>query len=161
VIYLIRHAHAEAASGGPDEDRPLSPQGRSEAEILGLALKKLEAPVAKILSSPFLRARQTGEILARGLGVPLEIRDRMASGASPGDLLDVIRGEARGTHLALVGHNPEIGILSALIVAMVPGGTVSFKPGSVCCVELDPDKQAGRLVWFRNPEDLASLVGKP
>jgi phosphohistidine phosphatase len=161
VIYLIRHAKAEPGEGLPDSDRKLTDQGRREAADIALALKKLEAPIEAVLSSPYARALETAHTIGAKLGVPVAVRDRMASGASPADLLDVVKAEGRTKNLALVGHNPEIGIFAALLVALVPGGTVNFKPGSVCCVELAPDKDAGRLVWFRNPDDLAAIAARP
>ncbi len=162
MIYLIRHATAEAADGGPDSQRKLTEQGRREARVAGQALKKLESPVTRILSSPFLRSLETARLMAEamGPGVSVDVRDRLASGASPSDILDVVRAEPREEGLAVVGHNPEIGILTALLVALVPGGTVSFRPGSICCVELARNRDSGRLVWFRTPEDLAAIAAR-
>lgn len=128
--------------------------------MAGRALSKLEAPITRILSSPFLRARETSRLISENMSSKpaVELHDRLSSGAAPTEILAVIRAESRGQSVAVVGHNPEIGILSSLLIAMVPGGTVSFQPGSICCVELDPVKDAGRLVWFRRPEDLSSFA---
>lgn len=162
MIYLIRHASAVPPGGGPDELRPLTESGIREATMAGRALSKLEAPIARILSSPYLRARETARLISEHMASrpTVELHGRLASGASPTELLAVIRAESRGQSVAVVGHNPEIGILSSLLVAMVPGGTVSFQPGSICCVELDPIKDAGRLVWFRRPEDLSAFAAQ-
>lgn len=162
MIYLIRHATAEPANGTPDSQRRLTEEGRREARFAGLALKKLESPITRILSSPFLRAQETAQLMAEALGpgLKVDIRERLASGATPSDILDVVKAEPRDEGIAVVGHNPEIGILTALLVALVPGGTVSFRPGSICCVELARDRDAGRLIWFRTPEDLAALASR-
>ena len=70
-LYLVRHAHSHWT---PDETRPLSPQGMTDA----LRVAEILAPVKPeaIYSSPYLRARQTVEPLAEALTMPvLEVAD--------------------------------------------------------------------------------------
>lgn len=71
VFALVRHAHAgdKKLWPGPDDQRPLSVRGRQQAE--GLAENLRAMPVTAVLSSPYLRCRQTLAPLAarRGLRV--------------------------------------------------------------------------------------------
>ena len=70
-LYLVRHA--EAAPGEPDELRPLTEGGRGQARALGKRLVSEDAAPAVILTSPLLRARETGDELARAdTGGPLQ-----------------------------------------------------------------------------------------
>jgi len=141
VVYLVRHA--EAAPGGVDADRRLTAAGRNAFANLLPALGARLA-VKRILSSPFLRARQTAELLARWSGVPVETHDDLASGHDGGrELLALARGQADGT--ALVGHNPEVAEALQLAGATSP----AVPPGTVAA--LDFSGTAPRLLWVRSP----------
>lgn len=74
-LILIRHAESEGNRDGcftPHPEIPLTGRGREQAEVAAAVLAQRFAP-SRIVSSPFLRARQTAEILAVGLGLPVEI----------------------------------------------------------------------------------------
>ena len=67
-IILVRHAHADWVPN--NEARPLSAQGRKDAESLVPVLVETAPDV--IYSSPYARARQTVEPTARALGLPIQ-----------------------------------------------------------------------------------------
>ena len=73
VLYLVRHAHA---AWTPDENRPLSEQGRRDAQRVADLLEPL--PVEAIYASPALRAQQTVAPLAARLGLPLRLAPELA-----------------------------------------------------------------------------------
>src|SRR6266498_2609743 len=75
-LYLVRHA--EAAPGEPDELRTLTPNGRRQARELGGRLAAEVNPDV-VLTSPLLRARETGEELARATGSKVEADARIAA----------------------------------------------------------------------------------
>jgi phosphohistidine phosphatase len=144
TIYLVRHGKAEehAAHGG-DAARALTAQGRTRFAALAGALTG-RMKVARIVTSPLQRARQTAEILARSSGAPLEEEEALASGASDGRaLLDLARRAGAG--VALVGHNPELGEA----VALAAGREVKVKPGTIAAVELGAT--GPRLLWIESP----------
>ena len=66
-IYLCRHAQAKP--GEPDELRELTPEGLEQARDLGTRLAALPAPPRLVLTSPLIRARQTGAAVAEVVGV--------------------------------------------------------------------------------------------
>lgn len=66
-FFLVRHAQADWQ---PDETRSLSHQGRVDAERIADILAS--EPVVAIYSSPYRRARETVEPLARRLGMVVE-----------------------------------------------------------------------------------------
>jgi phosphohistidine phosphatase len=142
-IYLVRHGAAEPNHPLGDSARRLTPDGRSafrakaEAVAPGLSL-------SLILASPYARARETAELLAATTGAPIERDDAVASGrSSPQELIRIAR--LRGDGTAIVGHNPEL----ADAVAFVAGREVPFPPGSVACLEVEPDGNWPRLAWVR------------
>ena len=106
-VYLVRHAKAEAHDRGDDEARRLTPEGRARFTALVQKLRD-RLQVARVLTSPLARARETAEILAGATGAPVEEAPQLASGCSGAkELLAMARRAASGT--ALVGHNPELG----------------------------------------------------
>lgn len=142
-VYLVRHAKAEAHSGGDDDARRLTPEGRARFTAL---VKRLRArlKVVRVLTSPLARALETAEILAHATGAPVEQAPRLAAGRSgPKDLVAAVRQATPGT--ALVGHNPEI----AEALARLTGRDVEVKPGAVAALDVDGDDVS--VAWIEVP----------
>ena len=67
-LYLMRHGIAEEASRtGKDRDRALTEEGIERTRATGKALVQVGVKFDLILSSPYLRAWQTAEIIAHEL----------------------------------------------------------------------------------------------
>jgi phosphohistidine phosphatase len=140
-VYLVRHAKAEREPAHDDAARPLSEEGRARFRAHARALSR-EIRLARIVTSPYLRARETADLLAAATGARVEEDRKLVSGASSGkDLLALAR--RLGDGVALVGHNPEV----AEAVQLVAGDAVEVKPGTVAAIEVDGG--ALRLVWAR------------
>jgi phosphohistidine phosphatase len=140
-FYLIRHARAEGDAPGGDEARRLTPAGRDAFKELVASLAG-RLRVKRVLASPVLRARQTGDLLAAITGAPLEEEEELASGAMTGRQILQLGAEL-GAGAALIGHNPELGEA----IAKAAGREVKVPPGTVAAVGLD-----GRLAWMARPD---------
>jgi phosphohistidine phosphatase len=129
-LYLVRHA--EAAPGEPDELRSLTQEGREQARALGERLRDEDAAPAVVLTSPLLRARETGNELARALDVQSEPDERLAPGAN----VDGVRAavEGRGDQVVVVGHQPDCGQIAA---ALTGGPEPRFPAAGLVVLELD------------------------
>jgi 2,3-bisphosphoglycerate-dependent phosphoglycerate mutase len=78
VLYLVRHCQTT----GQAPDAPLTAEGEAQAERLAAFLVGLVGPpIEQIVSSPFVRARQSAAPLAGRLGQPVEIDPRLAERA--------------------------------------------------------------------------------
>ena len=69
-LYILRHGIAvEPGTPGyeTDADRPLTSEGERKMRQIAGAMEALELSFDLILSSPYLRARQTAEIVAEVL----------------------------------------------------------------------------------------------
>ena len=77
--YLIRHGQHDRLAG----DQPLNAVGREQAKITARHLAAL--PIDAVYASPLARARETGETIATGLGLPLAVDDRLRERANFGD----------------------------------------------------------------------------
>jgi phosphohistidine phosphatase len=108
-VVLVRHT--EAAPGEPDELRPLTPGGREAARALGERLAAENVQADAVLTSPLLRARETGAELARALAAPVEPDERLAPGATAESVLQLVKG--RGETVVVVGHQPDCGRIAA------------------------------------------------
>ena len=114
-LYLVRHA--EAAPGQPDELRPLTPEGRDQARRLGERLREDGVRAGVVLTSPLLRARETGQLIARELGAELAVAEELAPGATPDSLARLVREAVQpsaGTVIA-VGHQPDCSRIAAVL----------------------------------------------
>lgn len=127
LVYLVRHA--EAAPGEPDELRPLTEEGRRQARAVGQHLAAQEPP-ASVRTSPLLRARQTGDAIARAAGIASQPDYRLAPGATTAGVLEV--AAECDAPVAIIGHQPDCG----LIAAEVTGAEKPFPPAAVVRLEL-------------------------
>lgn len=77
-IFLVRHAKAGSRSTwiGDDTARPLTPEGRQQADIL--AQRLLEHHPSVLWSSPYLRCVQTLEPLSALAGIEVISENRLA-----------------------------------------------------------------------------------
>ena len=128
-LYLVRHA--QAAPGEPDELRPLTREGREQARALGERLRDADARPDAVLTSPLLRARETGGELARAFELEAEQDERLAPGASVEDVRAVVEG--RGERVVVVGHQPDC----SQIAAALTGSKPAFPPAGLAVLELD------------------------
>jgi phosphohistidine phosphatase len=113
-LLLLRHAHAEAAQGLADIDRPLSPRGRAEALDAAQSIALAELACDAVLSSPAVRARETAVIVATQLDLveALKFEPALYLG-SPEALLGPLRRSADSLNTVLVvGHNPGLSELA-------------------------------------------------
>jgi phosphohistidine phosphatase SixA len=129
-LYLVRHA--EAAPGEPDELRPLTPAGRQQARELGQRMRDELTLPETILTSPLLRARETGGELSRALDVEAEPDDRLAPGATADDVRSALAG--RGDPIVVVGHQPDCGQIAAELSG---GPEPRFPAGGLVIVEFE------------------------
>lgn len=87
LIYLVRHGEA-AAKWGEDPDPGLSVLGREQAQAIAARLALTLNPDAQLVSSPLLRAQQTGAPLASLLGVELQVDQRFTEVPGPERLVE-------------------------------------------------------------------------
>jgi len=138
-LVLLRHAHAEASlAGQADEGRPLSALGEAEADAAAtfLVLSAGLPPLGRVVCSPARRTRQTAaRVLARLGDVDTRCDPRVYE-ASPGDLLDVLDDHASDEAMMLVGHNPGLELLVALLCTGRSGAYRGMPPAGVAVLRV-------------------------
>jgi phosphohistidine phosphatase len=160
-IYLVRHAIAEdRGEAWPDDaKRPLTDAGMVRMRRNARGLVVIGVALDVVLTSPFVRARQTADILASAFDPKPTIvsAESLAPGGSFAAVVSELEKHARKARLALVGHEPGIGELAArLIGARRP---IEFKKGAVCRIDLDalPPSGPGTLRWLLPPKVMRRL----
>jgi phosphohistidine phosphatase len=130
---------------------------RLRRHVRGLA--RIGVSVELILTSPFVRARQTAEIVAGGLDPQPHVAtlDALMPDGSYADVIADLTKHARRSRIALVGHEPGIGELAARLIGS--RHRLPFKKGAICRIDIDslPPAAPGDLRWFLTPRILRSL----
>lgn len=126
---LILWRHAEAEDGGPgmpDTKRRLTARGEKHAHDMAKWLKLHLPKKIKILVSPTVRTQQTAHVLA----LPFEVEPKIAVGADAADLIAAAHWPDHSGAIILVGHQPSLGRLAALLLSGLEADW-SVKKGSV------------------------------
>lgn len=152
-LYIVRHAHA--VSEEEDPARPLSAKGRESAQETARWLRRHAAPdVAEVWHSSLVRARETAELFAEGLRLKARLREvpGLLPEAPPATL-----ATALGRHhesVMVVGHEPQLSALTALLLGMTDGA-VEFRKGAVACLERTLRGGPWTLAWLVSPQLVA------
>lgn len=113
-LILWRHAEAEdGVAGVPDSKRRLTARGEKQAHDMAKWLKAHLPKKIKILVSPAVRTQQT----AHALALPFEVEPKIAVGADTADLIAAAGWPTHSGAMLLVGHQPSLGRLAALLLA--------------------------------------------
>jgi phosphohistidine phosphatase len=124
---LILWRHAEAEDGVPDIARALTAKGHKQAAHMARWLREHLPKDTRILVSPATRAQQTAEALTH----EFETQPAIAPGASFAAVLATVRWpEGRGTVL-VVGHQPTLGQVAAMLLCGQPSDWVIKKGGII------------------------------
>jgi phosphohistidine phosphatase len=157
-LYIVRHAIAvERGTPGYEDDsqRPLTDEGRKKMKKITKGLDRLGIALDVILTSPYVRARDTAKILAD----KFDMTDKIYFSENlipPGNfeaLVFEIHEKYDLANVALVGHEP---MLSSLISWLTTGDTdarIALKKGGVAYLSSDSLFQDGRatLEWLLTP----------
>ena len=156
-VCLIRHAIAEdrGARYPDDSQRPLTAAGREKMEQAATGLRGLFVPEV-ILTSPFVRAHQTAEIVARAAGVgDIRVSKALASGDNHQLVKDI---RAAGLErVACTGHEPYMSqTLSYFLTGDDDTLSSVYKKGAAGLVGFSGVVEAGEgwLEWLLQPGQL-------
>jgi phosphohistidine phosphatase len=156
-LIIIRHAIAvpHGTPGIPDEDRPLTREGELKFREAAKGLARLVDRPDALLTSPWLRARQTAALAAAAWG-DIEPKDTAAlAGGSFADQAAVLDRYPEDAIVAVVGHEPWVSELLARLLGTRQEERLTFKKGGAALVDL-PGRLAegGQLVWYLPPKVL-------
>lgn len=121
-LILTRHAKSSWDNSAMDDhDRPLNGHGRMQATAVGEWLASRGYVPGLVLCSTAARTKETCDLVLAELGEGTEVRwERGLYHATPGQMLDVLRGAAAGTTVMMVGHNPGCAYAAGALAATQP-----------------------------------------
>jgi phosphohistidine phosphatase len=159
LLLLIRHANAGTRDPNqwPDDtQRPLTDKGRKVQRDVGRFLRKRDLAPQLVLTSPWLRAVQTAEILVESSRVsqpPLPC-DPLAADPDLARLADHLGHQPPDATIAMVGHSPWMEELAAILLGgSATGLRIDFPKSGVMGIDLESlAPGAGELRFFLRPK---------
>jgi len=165
-LYLLRHGIAVEPGThnlATDSERPLTPEGESKLRQVAIAMRTLKLSFDLILSSPYLRARQTAELVAATLRASrkLELTDTLTPHGRPEELVDsLLERDPVPEDVLLVGHEPYLSELISLLVTGNTGSAFVLKKAGLCKLSTE-SLAAGRcaaLEWLLTPKQMQRMA---
>lgn len=134
-LWLLRHGEAEPA-GRRDADRELTVRGRQQVASMTAHLRG--QPLAGVVCSPYIRARQTADIVLAELGIesaplivpwlvpdePVQTAARQLDSLPEGNIL-------------LISHQPLLGLLGSWLCEGNMASPLPLGTASLACLEGD------------------------
>jgi phosphohistidine phosphatase len=117
-------------------------------------LQKLVPEIDVLATSPLVRARETADIVSRRYDdIPVMELAPLAPGGSKEDVLAWLRDQKATATVALVGHEPDLGILASWLLSGGAESFLSLKKGAACLIEMaeKPTPGSGKLEWLLPP----------
>lgn len=160
-LYIARHAwagHFGDAGWADDSLRELEPAGARRYVAVVEALAERGFAPEIIATSPYVRCRQTADIIAAHTPADPELHE--LNPLRPGSDFDALAEWTRelgdDRSVCWVGHAPDVGRMTATLIG-APGGAIRFSKGGVAAVRLydAAGPGAGELYWHAT----AKLLG--
>jgi phosphohistidine phosphatase len=139
-LYLMRHGIAidrEDPDCPPDPERYLTPKGIQRTRAAARGLRALRVKPVSLLTSPYVRAVQTGEIICEVLGLDakqLRTTDALRAEAKPNRLVEELG--RLGGEVICFGHAPHMDeFIAHALKATAP--FTALKKSGVACLDID------------------------
>lgn len=163
-VVLFRHgiAHDRADPECPaDPERALTEEGRKKTRRAAKGLGLMGCRPTRILTSPYVRARETSDALAEVLGLKGEhiVTDALLPNAPAYAIFHALHAFAAvDEEILCVGHSPHLDRALALSITGDRVPVTSLKKAGAALLELDElPRPHGELVWLVPPKVLVEL----
>lgn len=165
-LLIVRHAVAEeremfASSGKPDSERPLTERGRAKMVRAAQGLRRALSKIDVLATSPYVRARDTAAILAAAYSLRTVHRvDALEPDGSSDAVADWLRQQIDDSTVAIVGHEPSLGMHASWLLASGDRAFMPLKKGGACLLAFEgpPGRGSATLEWALPPRVLRRLA---
>ena len=167
-LYLLRHGIAVDPSVpdfAKDAERPLTPKGKRRLLQIAKAMAALKISFDVILSSPYVRAAQTAEMVAKSLKCRkrLKFTDDLTPDGNPKQLIQLLNDlKPQPKSVLLVGHEPYLSQFIALLTAGNTNMEIDLRKGSLCKLETESlgYGRCATLVSLLAPRHMVLMTGR-
>ncbi len=162
-LVLIRHGQAVEREEfqkfrKDDALRPLVLKGRKRSFIMAQKLKLWLGPVDLLVTSPYLRAKQTAMIFQRTLRAKknMDVMELIPS-APPMAFAQWLKAHAgHATTVVVVGHEPQLSVFASWVLAAQMQSFVDLKKNGMIGIEIESLQEiragGGELKFLVNPK---------
>ena len=163
-LYVLRHAIAvePGTAGFEDAQRELTSEGAAKMTRIARGMLTLDLQFDLILASPYIRARQTADIVAEAFNARDKLRfteNLTPSGDGEQVILEINKRHRKNENILMVGHEPLLSSLIAILISGDPTLSIVLKKGGLCRL-VTTTLVYGRcasLEWLLFPSQMAQL----
>jgi len=166
-LYFLRHGIA-AERGDPrykdDSLRPLTAQGQKKMYHEARGMQRLGLKFDTIICSPYLRAKQTAEIVAQSYKLKnktIHFTKNLLPPASIKELLQEIHAHyLKSKSVLLVGHEPHLTEMISSLLKAPEALDIDLKKGGLCYLSIDrtSKKTMASLIWLLTPTQVELMA---
>lgn len=163
LLVLFRHGIAQDRddpASPPEAERRLTPKGIRRTRQAARGLRALGVDPSAVLSSPYVRARETADLAVEALGlrdVEIVETEALLPDAPPGDLLRVLE-RLDAPSVLCTGHAPHVDVAIAYVLGAAAPVTELKKAGAACLDVSPRIDHRGRLLWLLEAKTLRRLT---
>jgi len=165
-LIIIRHAIAEDRSawleqGKKDARRPLTRVGKQKMRRVVHGLAEIVSDIDVLGTSPFSRATQTANIIGKKYDIKPERVEALVPDGQRDDILEWLRDQPEEQTIAIVGHEPNLGLLTSWLLAAPVNHFIEYKKGGAAMLSWSgpPEPGTGWVRWMLTPNQFR-LVAK-
>ena len=167
-LLIIRHAIAEdkvefARTGRDDTERPLTREGKRQMRHVVKGMRRVVRSLDVLASSPLVRAEQTAAIVAEEYDeISIDTVPELSPESDPAAFARWLRTQSEAKVVAVVGHEPHLGMLTTWLMTGSRESHVTLEKGGACMLEIDeqPGTRSATLQWSLTPEVMKKLSKK-
>jgi len=150
-LFIARHGHA-VAQASADSERPLSDRGRQEVQTNAERHVTELSSVEHIISSPYIRARQTADIFNSRLNTRITESSLFTPDSDPRASVEFLyKMSEEYDSVLLTSHMPLVSRLTDLLIGEEVG-THLFNTAAIASLECDPVAfSCCELLWLHHP----------
>ena len=165
-LYVMRHGLAgrhDAGRFSNDDERPLTGKGRRQIVRQAKGLNEINLTLDAIVTSPLTRSLQTAERIHKRLLSPGRLITSAALRPSehPSALMEELATDySSASSLMIVGHEPYLSHLIAVIVAGEPWPLIRLRKGALCKLRIPSPKyrRCGWIEWSMTAAQMVKLA---
>lgn len=167
-LLIIRHAIAEdkiefARTGRDDTERPLTKEGKQQMRRIVKGMRRIVRSIDVLTASPLVRAAQTAAIVAKEYDeIFIRTVPELSPDGDPAAFAKWLRTQREATVVAVVGHEPHLGMLATWLMTGSRESHVTLEKGGACMLGIDeqPGARSATLQWSLTPEVMRKLSKK-